>query len=196
MPLDPSVEYSEVEVNETNIDRYNMTERFSMTREELLNRAAEAAKPQDDSPEGFVLSVKIPKEEVARFNVFENFRDEHVDASRITHCGYEKRELEDGGFAYVCILHGKVSNHDVEAEPTAPCIQVDPNVKPTKEQVEAKMQEVMGCRYEGTLDGVRGTIYKCIIHDRESKHEVHSRSNAPCLAIDPMTPAEGDPHRA
>ena len=195
MPLDPNVEYQEVEVNETNIDRYNMAERFNQSREELLSRAAEARTPQEGAPDGFTLSVKIPKEEVARFNVFENFRDEHVDASRITHCGYEKRELEEGGFAWVCILHGKVSKRDVEADPTAPCIQVDPDVKPTRKQIEETMQKELGCRYEGTLDGIRGTVYKCIIHDRESKYDVHDRSHLPCLAVDPMTPAEGDPHR-
>lgn len=195
MPLDPTIEYHEVEVNETNIDRYNMPARFNQSREDLLSRAAEARKPQEGAPDGFTLSVKIPKEETAKFNVFENFRDEHVDASRITHCGYEKRELEDGGFAYVCILHGKISNYDVENRPLAPCIQVDPDVKPTKEQVKETIQEVLGCRYESKLDGIRGTVYTCIIHDRESKHDVGTRSNSPCLAVDPLTPAEGDPHR-
>lgn len=195
MPLDPNIQYVEVEVNETNIDRYNMAERFNQSREELLSRAAEARVPQEGAPDGFTLSVKIPREETAKFNVFENFRDEHVDATRVTHCGYEKRELEDGGHAFVCIIHGKVSNRDVDETSTEPCIQVDPNVKPTKEQVEERLQEVMGCRYEGKLDGIRGTVYICIIHDRESKHEVHSRSNAPCLAVDPLTPAEGDPNR-
>jgi len=195
MPLDPTIEYHEVEVNETNIDRYNMPERFNQSREELLSRAAEARRPQDGAPDGFTLSVKIPKSETAKFNVFENFRDEHVDAGRITHCGYEKRELEDGGFAFVCVLHGKISNYDVENRPTAPCIQVDPDVKPTKEQVQAKMQEVLGCRYEQKLDGIRGTIRTCIIHDRESKYDVLLNPQSPCLAIDPMTAAEGDPGR-
>jgi len=192
MPLDPTVEYTNVEVNETNIDRYNMAERFGQSREELLSRAAEARQPQEDAPDGFVLSVKIPKEETARFNVFENFRDEHIDASRITHCGYEQRELEEGGFVYVCLLHGKTSNHNVEENPTAPCIQVDPDVKPTDKQLDLLKG---GCRYERRQDPIEGTIYECIIHGRQSKHDVTKGPKQPCLAVDPLTAEEGDPHR-
>lgn len=192
MPLDPNVEYVNVEVNETNIDRYNMAERFGQTREELLSRAAEARKPQEGAPDGFVLSVKIPREEAARFNVFENFRDEHVDASRITHCGYEKRELEEGGYVYVCLIHGKTSEFNVEENPEAPCIQVDPTVKPTKEQFDMLKG---GCRYERQHDAIEGTIYVCIIHGQQSKHDVTKGPKQPCLAVDPMTPAEGDPAR-
>jgi hypothetical protein len=201
MPLDPNIEYYDIEVNETNIDRYNMEERFNQPRTELLSRAYEARKPVEGAPAGFSLSVKIPKTEVdaidkaGEFNVFENFRDEHLDAGRIRHCGYEQRELEEGGFAYVCIIHGKISNYDVENRPTAPCIQVDPDVKPTKEQIRQTMQEALGCRYERKLDGIRGTVYTCIIHDRESKHDISTTPNAACLAVDPLTPGDGDPHR-
>lgn len=195
MPLDPNIEYYEVELNETNIDRYGMEERFNQSRPELLSRAAEATQS------GHVATAKIPKTEVdlidqaGGYNVFENFRDEHLDASRIKHCGYEKRELEDGGFIYVCILHGKTSNYDVENRPLAPCIQVDPDVKPTQEQVKEQMQAALGCRYEKKLDGIRGTTRVCIIHDRESKHNLFKNPQAPCLSVDPLTPEEGDPHR-
>ena len=195
MPLDPNIEYYEVELTETNIDRYGMEARFNQSRPELLNRAAEA------NESGHVATAKIPKFEVdlidkaGGFNVFENFRDEHLDANRIKHCGYEKRELEDGGFIYVCILHGKTSNYDVENRPLAPCIQVDPDVKPSKEQIQEKMQEILGCRYEQKLDGIRGTIRVCIIHDRESKHDVLLNPSSPCLSVDPLSPADRDPHR-
>lgn len=191
MPLDPNVEYHEVEVNETNIDRYNMAERFSQSREELLSLAAQARQPADGFPDGFVLSVKIPKAETSKFNVFENFRDEYVDAGRVTHCGYEQREVEGGGFAWVCVLHGKISAHDVEQEPTAPCIQADPQVKPTQKQID----EVLSCRYERKHDALKGTIDVCIIHNQESKHDISNYRGHPCLAVDPMTPAEGDPAR-
>ena len=175
MPLNPD-DFYEVEVNETNIDRYNMEQRFKQSRTDLLSRAAEA------TTEGFVLSVKIPKDEVKQFNVFENFGEEVVDPRRINSCGYEKRELEEGGEVYVCLVHGKVSEYDVERRPNAPCIQVDPDAKPTKEQLDT----VLGCRYEQKQHPLKGTIMQCIIHDQESKHDVTKIPNMPCLAIDPV----------
>ena len=186
MPLDPNIEYYDIEVNETNIDRYDMESRFNQSRPELLSRAAEA------KTEGYTVSVKIPKSEVdaidqaGGFNIFENFRDEHFDAQRIKHCGYEKREVDDGSVIYVCIIHGKTSNYDVENRPTAPCIQVDPDVKPSKEELE----KVLGCRYDKKLDGIRGTIFVCQFHGRESKHDVKKFPQNPCLQIDPLTPEE------
>lgn len=183
MPLDPRIEYYEVELTETNIDRYGMEARFNQSRPELLSRAAEAAES------GHVASAKIPKSEVdlidkaGGFNIFENVKDEHVDASRIKHCGYEQRELEDGTFIYVCLVHGKTSNYDVENRPLAPCIQVDPDMKPTQEQFD----ELRSCRYKTQLDGRRGTIHVCVIHNVESKHDISKFPTNPCLTVDPLT---------
>jgi hypothetical protein len=175
MTLNPN-DFYEVEINETNIDRYNMAERFNQSREELLSRAAEATE------QGFAVSAKIPRAEVDKFNVFDTFgTDEVIDPARIKHCGYEKRELEGGGEVYVCLVHGKTSEYNVEKRPHAPCIQVDPDLKPTKEQ----MDTVLGCRYETKQDPFQGTIQVCIIHDQQSKHDVTRIPNMPCLEIDP-----------
>ena len=185
-------DFYEVEITEANIDRYNMTVRFGETKEFLLERAEEASK------QGYALSAKIPRDEVDAFNVFENFESEHVDPARVKACGYELREVENEDSIWVCIIHGKTSRHAVNAGSSLPCIQVDPSMKPTQEQIDTVLDELKAnqdCRYDVQQHPIKGTIRVCILHGMESKFDVERLPNLPCLLVEPVTSAEGDPHR-
>lgn len=179
-----------VEINEKNIDRYNMAELTGNTREFLLSQAADAA------ASGTVLSCKVPDDQAAAFNVFEEFESEHVDPRRLRGCGYEEKEDVDGNKHLVCVLHGKTSHHDLKADPHAPCLQVDPVARPTQEQLNEGLKALTKtCVYNKLEDPVEGTVYLCAVHGQPSKYDVTRLPNMPCLLIEPRRLDEGDPHR-
>lgn len=175
----------QVEVNETNIDKFNLVELTGNAREDLLSRAAEA------SVEGYVLSCEVPDDQVLEQNVFEVYESEHVDPRRLNGCGYEQRQDFDGGLHWICVTHGKTSRRDVNADPHAPCIQVDPDVRPDAEEFKKAFSEVSDtCVYNKIDDPQEGTIYICVHHGQPSKHDISRVPSQPCLVIDPLTPAD------
>lgn len=169
-----------VEVNEANIDKYNLVELTGESREKLLSAAAEAALSN------MVFSCNVPDETVASHNVFEVFESEHVDPRRLNGCGYEKRMDVDDNEHWVCVVHGKVSRKDVLADPHAPCMQVDTDVVPTKEEFAQGLKQLpKTCVYNKIQDPVKGTVDICAVHGKVSKHDISRLPNMPCLAIDP-----------
>lgn len=180
----------QVEVNEANIDKFNLVELTGNSRELMLSRAAEA------SLEGHVLSCNVPDELVLEQNVFEVYESEHVDPRRLNGCGYEQREDTGGGQHWICVIHGKTSRRDVLADPNAPCIQVDPDIEtPTSRVQNSNVETPTSCVYNKIHDPRDGMVHICVVHGKRSKHDIDRVPSMPCLAIDPMTPAEGDPHR-
>lgn len=179
-----------VEVNETNIDRYNLVELTGNSREFMLSKAADAAE------KGFTISCNVPDEKVAKFNVFEEFESDMVDPRRLKGCGYEARLDTEGATHMVCVLHGKTTRHDLSKDPNAPCVQVDPAMKPTDEQINEGLNNLKRtCVYNKMEDPIEGTVYLCAVHGARSKYDISRLANMPCLVIEPRTPAEGDPHR-
>ena len=181
-----------VEINEANIDKFNLVELSGETREFLLSQAADAAAA--DPPH--VLSCNVPDDLVLEQNVFDVYQGEHVDPARLKGCGYEKREVDGGDDIWVCIVHGKSSRYDVAADSHVPCLQVDPEVKPDAEEFKEALKGMSKTCVYNKIDNPRdGTTYICAVHGKTSKYDVTRLPNMPCQAIDPMTPAEGDPHR-
>lgn len=181
----------QVEVNEANIDAFNLVERFGNTREFLLSQAADAA------TKGMVLSVDLPDELVLEQNVFQVYEGEHVDPRRLRGCGYEEREDTDGNKYMVCVMHGKTSRHDVVMDPWAPCIQIDPDTDliPEGEELEEVLDSMSKtCVYNKREDAINGTTYICAVHGRPSKHDISRLPNLPCLSVDPKVLGENDPH--
>lgn len=187
-----------VELNEKNIDKYNLVELTGNTREFMLSQAADAR------VNGHTISVNVPDELVETENVFDVYESEVVDPARLRHCGYEEREDTEGGKHYICLLHGKTSRHNLDEHPTAPCLVMDPDpiqvLDAMKELTETKTSPPMGrlgsiCTYAKSEDPIEGTMYVCKIHGRQSKHDISRIPNQPCLAADPLTPEDKDPHR-
>src|SRR6478609_2276690 len=90
-----------VEVNEANIDRYKLVELTGNSREMMLSRAAEAKES------GHILSVEVPDDQVLEQNVFDVYKEEHVDPRRLEEgCHYEL--ALDGG-DMICVVHGQPS---------------------------------------------------------------------------------------
>lgn len=179
----------QVEVNEANIDKFKLVELTGNSREALLSRAAEA------SVEGYVLSCEVPDDQVLDQNVFDVYESEYVDPRRLNGCGYDTQEDTDGNKYQICVIHGKTSRHDVSVDPNAPCLVVDPDIKP--EQFKDALKEISetSCAYTKIHDPRDGMVHICAVHGKRSKHDIDRVPSMPCLAIDPMTPAEGDPHR-
>jgi hypothetical protein len=174
-----------VELNETNIDKYNLVELTGNSREHMLNEAANAA------AKGHILSVNVPDELVLEQNVFDVYESEHVDPRRLNHCGYEEREDEDGNKYMVCVLHNKTSRHDISKEPEAPCLQVDPEVKPSDEEFADALSKVdKTCAYNKIDDPETGTRYICAVHGRPSKYDISRLPNMSCLTVDPKVAGE------
>lgn len=174
-----------VEINEANIDKYNLVELSGNSREHLLNEAANA------KVKGHILSCNVPDELVLEQNVFDVYESEHVDPRRIHHCGYEEREDADGNKYMVCVLHNKTSRHDVSKEPEAPCLQVDPEVGPSAEEFKEALGQIgKTCVYNKTDDPKGGTRYICAVHGRPSKYDISRLPNMPCLSVDPKVAGE------
>jgi hypothetical protein len=170
-----------VEVNEANIDRYQLVQLTGNSREDMLSAAADAA------TKGHVLSCNVPDDQVIEQNVFDVYEGEHVDPRRLNACGYEKREIEGGGEIWVCIIHGKSSRYDVSADSRLPCIQVDPEVKPDAAEFNKALRDLpKECSYLKVDDPSNGTTYVCGVHGQPSKHDVTRLPNLPCLAMDPL----------
>lgn len=186
-----------VEITEKNIDKYKLDELSGETREFLLSQAAQARES------GHTLSANVPDELVETENVFDIYDSEVVDPRRLQHCGYEDREDTEGKHYLICLLHGKTSRHDLSQNPSAPCLVVDPDpvevFEAMREMTEKKpaFAPKIGsiCTYKKKDDAVDGSVYVCQIHGRQSKHDISRLPNQPCLSVDPMTPAEGDPNR-
>lgn len=170
----------QVEVNEANIDKFKLAELTGNTREFMLSAAADAA------ANGHILSCEVPDDQVLSHNVFDIYESEHVDPQRLNGCGYEKRMDEDDNEHWVCVVHGKTSRRDVLADPHAPCLQVDPNVVPTKEEaLEGLKQMPKTCVYNKIQDPAKGTVHICAVHGKTSKYDINRLPNMPCLAIEP-----------
>lgn len=187
----------QVELNEKNIDKYNLVELTGNSREFMLSQAADAR------VNGHTISVNVPDDQVETENVFDIYESEHVDPRRLQHCGYEEIQDDQGAKYQVCLLHGKTSRHNLDEHPTAPCLVMDPNPMEVLEAMKKLTEEKpvvtprLGsiCTYEKKDDVRDGTVYICKIHGAKSKHDISRIPNLPCLAVSPMTPAEGDPHR-
>lgn len=186
----------QVEVNEANIDRYNLVELTGNSREFMLSEAANA------SANGHILSVNVPDDLVLEHNVFDVYESEHVDPRRLQGCGYEERDSTDGAKYLVCVLHGKTSRHDLSVDPSAPCLLIDPDPEAMKAALDQLSEQKISqpkvgsiCTYEKKDDALDGTVYICKIHGKRSKYDVTRLPNMPCMMVDPMTPSEGDPHR-
>lgn len=189
-----------VEINETNIDKFDLVGLTGNSREHLLNEAANA------KTKGHVLSCNVPDNLVLEQNVFDVYEGEHVDPARLKGCGYEEREDTEGGKHMVCVMHNKVSRHSVAIDPHAPCLQVDPNPDdiPEGEELEDAIENMsQTCVYNKLDDPQTGTKYICAVHGRPSKFDISRLPNMPCLSVDPQGPgeekqkawSEGDPHR-
>lgn len=179
-------------VNETNIDKFNLCEITGETREFLLNEAAKAGE------KGLDLSVNLPDDLVLEHNVFEHYDGEPVDPRRLNVCNYEKKEVEGGGEVWLCMVHGKTSQYDVSADSHVPCIQAEAPVSsfPDVETIEDAFQTMdQACVYTKSDDPIKGSVYICVVHNKESKFDISRLPNMPCLAIEPAYPGEGDPHR-
>lgn len=168
-----------VEVNEQNIDLYNLIELTGNSREEMLSRAAEARE------QGHILSCDVPDNLVIKQNVFEVYESEHVDPKRLRGCGYEKREIAEGGEIWVCVMHGKSSRYDVSADSHLPCIQVDPEVQPDPEQFKEALKNLPKTCVYNEIDHPSGKIHICAVHGEPSKFDIDRLPNMPCQAIDP-----------
>ncbi len=146
----------QVEVNEVNIDRYQLVALTGSTREEMLNRAAEAAES------GYVLSCEVPDDQVIEHNVFDTYQDEYVDSRRLVSCMYETvLSSETNDEYYVCIQHGFVPS--VPDNPKTPCL--------------AMVSSIGGpppCFYGE--DGL------CVIHQAPSRFDTSRFPNALCNA--------------
>lgn len=183
----------QVELNEKNIDKYNLVELTGNSREFMLSQAADARK------NGHNISVNVPDEVVETENVFDIYESEHVDPRRLQHCGYEEVEDTDGNTHLVCLLHGKTSRHNLSEHPTAPCLVMDPNPMEVMQAMQKLAEESSApstgrlgsiCTYAKSEDPHQGTIYVCKIHGRQSKHDISRIPNQPCLKADPRTPEE------
>lgn len=163
-----------VEVNERNIDLYGLAQLTGNTREQMLSRAAEAAE------KGYVLSCEVPDDQVLEHNVFDVYETEHVDPARLRGCHYQSNLLEGGGTADICVVHGKVSNHDLSLDPNAPCIQVD-----SEERSTLPSDPMVACVYNHLHDPLEGSVYICAVHGSPSKHDLERMPNAPCIVVDP-----------
>ena len=114
-----------VEVNETNIDLFALTELTGNTREEMLNMAADAA------AKGYVFSVKVP-DELIHMNIFDAAVEEEPSpiADGLTHnnrCRYEKRKVairyrNEEEERWYCLIHQQETNGDPEEDPQTPCM--------------------------------------------------------------------------
>jgi hypothetical protein len=182
-----------VYINETNIDKFDLTKVTGETREFLLNEAAKAAKA------GLDLSVELPDDLVLEHNVFDHYDGEPVDPRRLNVCNYEKKEIEGGGEVWICMVHGKTSQYDVAADSHVPCIQVQPTREavPDVDTIEEAFQTMdTPCVYTKADDAIDGTTWVCAVHGKPSKFDIGRLPNMPCLAIEPAYPGENsDPHR-
>ncbi len=179
-----------VEINEANIDRFDLAGLTGNSREFLLSKAADA------KVSGHTLSCNVPDDLVLEQNVFEVYESEQVDPRRIKGCGYEEREDVDGNKHMVCVMHGKTSRHSVAIDPHAPCLQVDPLSRPEPEAFEKAVETfAKECVYTKIEDPHTGTTYLCAVHGRPSKFDISRLPNMPCLYIDPQFPGNGDPSR-
>jgi hypothetical protein len=175
-----------VEVNEKNIDKYNLVELTGNSREDMLSAAAEAR------INGHNLSCNVPDDQVETENVFDIYESEPVDPRRLQGCGYEEREDNEGNKYQVCLLHGKTSRHDLNVNPNALCLLMDPHPQEVldamktlaeKPAVAPKIGSI--CTYDKKDSAQDGTTYVCKIHGRPSKHDISRLPNQPCLSVDP-----------
>lgn len=160
-----------VELNEANIDRYKLVELTGNSREMMLSKAAEARE------NGHIISVDVPDELVLEQNVFDVYKEEHVDPRRIEGCRYE---LSMDGGELVCVVHGQPSKYDVAFHPEKPCLAVEPLTVPKRDDFSGK-----SCAYTKVTDAINGTTYFCAVHGKTSKYDVANHPGLPCLAVDP-----------
>jgi hypothetical protein len=160
----------EVEVNEANIDLYDLVKMTGNSREFLLSKAAEAAE------HGTVLSCRVPDDIVLEQNVFDVYKDEYVDPRRIEECRYE--ETIDGRL--VCVFHNQPSKYDVDISSNKPCLMVEPIGIPKTEPFSGK-----ACGYSQVHDPIQGTAYICLMHGQTSKYDIANNPGMPCKAVDP-----------
>lgn len=184
-----------VEITEKNIDKYNLVELTGNSRESMLSAAADAR------VNGHTLSCNVPDELVETENVFDIYESEHVDPRRLQNCGYEERETTDGEKLMVCLLHGKTSRHDLNVNPNAPCLLMDPEPQEVLDAMKALTEKPTFAPKIGSIctyqhrDDIDGAVYVCKVHGRQSKYDVSRLPSAPCLSVEPRTSEEGDPHR-
>lgn len=160
----------QVEVNEANIDLYELVKLTGNTREFLLSQAADA------KANGTVLSCNVPDDQVLEQNVFDVYKEEHVDPRRIEGCKYE--ESMDG--LWVCVVHGRLSKYQVDDQSDKPCLEVEP-----KTESEGGSALTQPCNYSKVTDAIHGTTYFCLVHSRDSKYDIAQNPNMPCKAVDP-----------
>jgi hypothetical protein len=160
----------QVEVNEANIDRYELVKLTGNTREFLLSQAAEA------TANGTVLSCQVPDELVLEQNVFDVYQDEHVDPRRVEGCRYD--QSMDG--VWMCVVHGEPSKYEVDSTSEKPCYKIDPLTVPALDNFTGK-----SCSYSKVTDAIQGTSYFCLIHGQSSKYDVANNPGLPCKAVDP-----------
>lgn len=165
----------QVEVNETNIDKFGLVQMTGNTREFMLSQAAEA------NSNGHILSVEVPDEIVLEQNVFDVYESEAVDPKRLDgHCHYELVLNDRQAEVWVCLVHGQESKYEHEEGGTRPCLEVDPWSVPKRDDFTGK-----SCAYSTVQDPINGTTYFCLVHGSRSKYDVANNPGAPCLAVDP-----------
>lgn len=108
-----------VEVNEANIERFNLVSQTGNSREQMLAMAAQA------ESNGQVLSVEVPDADALQHNVFDVYESEHIDPRRMdvpeSDCSYTQIQDPTDGVFYICDIHSAESLYNVELFPSAPC---------------------------------------------------------------------------
>lgn len=165
----------QVEVNETNIDKFGLAQLTDNSREVLLSRAAEAA------AEGYVLSVNVPDDHLIELNIFDVVEGQPVEnPENLGKCRYANQwnnNLKES--VMTCIVHGRTSKYTVvNGDSELPCLEVEPLTIPKFDQEAGST-----CIYN-TLAGSHELI--CVIHGEGSKYDVRHQPGMPCKAVDPV----------
>lgn len=165
----------QVEVNETNIDKFGLVALTENSREELLSHAAEA------STHGFALTVEVPDDHLIELNIFDVVEGQPVEnPENLGKCRYANRwNNKVGESVMVCIVHDQPSKYTVvSGDSTLPCLAVEPHSIPKFDKEAGS-----SCIYTNVA-GSRELI--CVIHGEGSKYDVRHHPGMPCKKIDPV----------
>lgn len=120
-----------VELNEVNIDLYNLVELTGNSKKAMLEKAREAAET------GHILSVNVPDEMIIEQNIFEQFPaeviDEVITVEQVPHeeeqypCIFTTIVDPHQGSIEICVLHGQPSSRPVTPGSNVPCQALLPN---------------------------------------------------------------------
>lgn len=165
----------QVEVNETNIDKFGLVALTENSRETLLSRAAEATE------QGYVLSVNVPDDHLIELNIFDVVEGQPVEnPENLGQCRYANRwNNQAGESVMVCIVHDQPSKYTVvSGDSELPCLAVEPHTIPKFDQEAGNP-----CIYT-TMSGSHELV--CVVHGEPSKYDVRHQPGMPCKAVDPV----------